>query len=111
MLAALTLLELGDVDSRLVLFDTFAGHPRPDPAKDGQSNFDEWLKRRRTDQSSDWAAVSLDEVKRNLESTGYPPKKLVFIKEVVEETIIPNRPEAIALLRLDTDWYVRPPTS
>jgi O-methyltransferase len=105
MLAALTLLKLGDVGRRLVLFDTFAGHPRPDPAEDGQSNFDEWARRRRTDESSDWAAVSLDEVRTNLQSTGYPTEKTTFIPGVVEKTIVPNRPETIALLRLDTDWY------
>lgn len=105
MLAALTLLGLGDSGRRLVLFDTFAGHPRPDPIKDAQANYDEWVRRRRTEESSDWAAVSLDDVKKNLECTGYPLEKIVLIKGVVENTIVPNRPETIALLRLDTDWY------
>jgi O-methyltransferase len=105
MLAALTLLKLGDVRRRLILFDTFAGHPRPDPVRDAQANFDEWLRRRRTDESSDWAAVSLDEVRKNLQSTGYPAEKIIFIQGVVEKTIVPNRPDMIALLRLDTDWY------
>jgi O-methyltransferase len=105
MMVALTLLMLGDTSRRLVLFDTFAGHPRPDPDMDTKANYDEWTRRRRTEQSSDWAYASIDEVRTNIESTGYPMGNVALIKGVVEETIVPNAPEAIALLRLDTDWY------
>ncbi len=105
MMAALTLLTLGDTGRRLVLFDTFAGHPRPDPDRDSKANYDEWARRRRTEQSSDWAYASIEEVRANIESTGYPMARVVLIKGVVEETIVPNAPEVIALLRLDTDWY------
>jgi hypothetical protein len=48
---------------------------------------------------------SLEEVKRNLYSTGYPKDKLHFIEGKVENTIPGFSPEEIALLRLDTDWY------
>lgn len=105
MMAALSLIALGDTSRRLMLFDTFAGHPRPDPERDGRQFYDEWARRRRTDQSSDWADVSIEEVRHNMESTGYPPQNIKLIKGVVQETIQSNLPDAIALLRLDTDWY------
>ena len=105
MMAALTLAALGKADRELFLFDTFAGHPRPNPERDLRQHYEFWLQRRRTDQSSSWAEVTLEEVRSNLASTGYPPDRLRFVKGVVQETIPTAAPEAIALLRLDTDWY------
>jgi O-methyltransferase len=109
MMAALTLLARGVTNRRLFLFDTFEGLPKPDKEKDidlwGHSNYDEWTRHRLSDTSSDWAYASLDEVRRNMESTGYPMDQIVFVKGMVQDTIIDNLPEAIALLRLDTDWY------
>ncbi len=105
MMAALTLLALGKTDRSLVLFDTFAGHPRPNPERDCKEHYEFWLQRRRTDQSSSWAEAALEEVRGNLRSTGYPFGKLSFVKGIVQETIPASAPKAIALLRLDTDWY------
>jgi O-methyltransferase len=105
MMAALTLLALGKTDRNLFLFDTFAGHPRPNPERDHKEHYEFWLRRKRTDQSSSWAEVALEEVRGNLASTGYPSEKLSFVKGIVQETIPANAPGAISLLRLDTDWY------
>jgi O-methyltransferase len=105
MMAALTLLALGKSDRNLLLFDTFAGHPRPNPERDCKEHYEFWLQRRRTDRSSSWAEVALEEVRGNLASTGYPLDKVAFVKGVVQETLPASAPEAIALLRLDTDWY------
>ena len=52
-----------------------------------------------------WAYGSLDEVRRNLGSTGYPDQYISFIEGKVEDTIPTNVPDRISLLRLDTDWY------
>ena len=42
----------------------------------------------------------------NIRSTGYPEQRVHFIKGPVEQTIPVHPPvPAIALLRLDTDWY------
>jgi hypothetical protein len=38
-------------------------------------------------------------------TTGYPADKLVFVKGRVEDTLPGSAPAAVALLRLDTDWY------
>lgn len=105
MMAALTLAALGKTDRELFLFDTFAGHPRPNPERDLRDHYEFWLQRRRTDSSSSWAEVTLEEVRANLSSTGYPLDRVRLIKGIVQETIPAAAPEAIALLRLDTDWY------
>lgn len=109
MLAALVLVSLGDTGRRLWLYDTFEGLPKPDPEKDvdmwGNSQFNEWVKFSRTDESSGLANVPLEEVRRNIASTGYPIEKVELVKGMVERTIPAHAPNEIALLRLDTDWY------
>jgi O-methyltransferase len=107
MAAARTLLELGATSRNLYLFDTFEGMPSPgvqdvdlenEPAADLMSQSDK-------QSSLVWAYSALEEVKRNLLSTGYPESRVFFVKGKVEETIPQNAPSQIALLRLDTDWY------
>jgi len=105
MMAALSLLALGDTSRRLVCFDTFAGHPRPDPKRDGELYYREWAQQKITDKSSHWNEVSVEEVFQNIGSTGYPMDKVKLVKGMVEETLADNLPSQIALLRLDTDWY------
>src|SRR5579871_5131069 len=104
MLVAKTLLALGDTSRKIYLFDTFEGHPKPDVEKDidlwGHNAFNEWVNHRRTDETSDWAYVSLDEVRSNMASTGYPMDKVMFVKGMVEKTAAMNTPSSIALIRL-----------
>jgi len=54
-----------------------------------------------------WCACPLDNVKRSLESTGYPKEKLHYVKGDVMKTLqdSSNIPSKISCLRLDTDWY------
>jgi hypothetical protein len=40
-----------------------------------------------------------------MESTDYPRERIRYIEGKVEETLPGSRPDRIALLRLDTDWY------
>src|SRR5262249_2992396 len=54
---------------------------------------------------NEWCYASLEDVRRNLLSTGYPPDRCHFIKGDVLETIPAADMPQIALLRLDTDWY------
>jgi hypothetical protein len=108
MMAALTLLELNDTSRSLYLFDTFEGLPRPGEEDEdfaGNKQYNEWTRHRRTDSSSDWAYASIEEVRANLESIGYPTDKVIFVKGMVQDTLPNNAPNRIALLRLDTDWY------
>ena len=110
MLIAETLLALGESSRRIFLFDTFAGHPRPDAEKDsdiwGNRAIDEWQRTTGDDNHGQWAYVSLEEVQANLALTGYPSDKLVFVKGMVEKTVQNvDAKGRLALLRLDTDWY------
>ena len=107
MAAALTYLELGRKDVDLFLFDTFAGMPKP-----GDEDIHAYTGKAATDllakssKSSDlWAYAPIEEVRQNLESTGFPPERLHLIEGDVEETIPGRAPESISILRLDTDWY------
>lgn len=49
--------------------------------------------------------AAIDDVRRNLQSTGYPANRIRFVKGKVEDTIPAAAPAQIAVLRLDTDWY------
>ncbi len=103
MAAALTLLQMGDTGRDLWLFDTFEGMTEPterDVSFTGMSASTE-LKAR----NGIWCDATLDDVERNVGSTGYDPGHVHFVKGRVEETIPAQCPGAISLLRLDTDWY------
>jgi hypothetical protein len=54
---------------------------------------------------NDWCYASLDDVRRNLLSTGYPEEKCHFVQGDVLETLPLGDMPPIAMLRLDTDWY------
>jgi hypothetical protein len=109
MMACLSLVELGDTERRVWLYDTFEGMTEPtrkdsvSPLRgrrllpDPGSMVDRWF--------LDGLAVTADEVRANLSSTGYPTERLIFVQGKVEDTLPKSVPDRIALLRLDTDWY------
>lgn len=109
MSVAHTLLALGDTNRHLYLFDTFAGMTAPtdkDRSQYGEGDPQtHYAKSLSADGVSNWSYASLEEVKRNLLSTGYPADKLHFIKGPVENTLPEHAPGGISLLRLDTDFY------
>lgn len=109
MLAALTLLELGDTSRDLYLFDTFEGMSAPtekDVMFDGTKAKDLLnTSERREELNNYWCIGTIENVRRNMIATGYPEKRIHLIKGKVEDTIPQNAPGKIALLRLDTDWY------
>jgi O-methyltransferase len=109
MMMALTLLQLGAPDRTIRLFDTFEGHPEPDAEKDidlwGTRGVDQLAQHKKQNPGVGWGAASIEEVRANLDSTGYPPHLVKLVKGMVEETAPRNVPDRIALLRLDTDWY------
>lgn len=108
MVIAKTLMQEGITNRKIYLYDTYAGMSKPGEKdrrlSDGKSTLPAWKKGQKTGFNTEGYA-SLEEVKRNLLSTGYPKKNLVFVKGKVEETIPEKSPKRIALLRLDTDWY------
>ena len=109
MLLARTLLQSGDTSRTLHLFDTYEGHPEPDSTHDvdlwGNRAAEEWARQRKAGDPAGWARVSIEEVRKNMALTGYPMEKVRLVKGMVEWTAAGNAPQALALLRLDTDWY------
>jgi hypothetical protein len=110
MAAARTLIESGDRTRHLHLFDTFEGMTTPtddDVAVTGESA-SELMARSdiaREDAESVWCFASLDVVKQAMASVGYDNSRIHYVMGRVEDTIPASAPGAIALLRLDTDWY------
>jgi hypothetical protein len=104
MAAAKTLLRLPDTTRDLYLFDTFQGMSEP-TGKDVDYSGKRAADVLREDEGYKCAAAPLEEVKKVLYATGYPSEKLHFVAGKVEETLPGEAPEAISLLRLDTDWY------
>jgi len=102
----------------IYMFDTFEGLTEPgefDFTRDDSvlytmsrtDTHQEWERQRREDVINGWCYCSLDQVRFNVEQTGYPLERLFYIKGDVCKTLLEpqNIPEKIAVLRLDTDWY------
>jgi O-methyltransferase len=101
---ARTLLQINDVSRDLYLFDTFEGMSEPS-AKDvdySGKRADEVMLENSSFKCGD---APLERVKEVLYATGYPKERIHFVKGKVEQTVPGGAPDAIALLRLDTDWY------
>jgi hypothetical protein len=92
---------------KLHLFDTFDGMSQPtDVDKDYRGvAAAAYLALEDKNTSWIWAYSPLEEVRRNLRSTGYDESQVSFIQGRVEQTLPAHAPGQIALLRLDTDWY------
>lgn len=106
MAVARTLLAGGDADRDLYLFDTFEGMSAPtDTDRDHRGNSAAGLLDSSSRDEAVWCYAGIEDVRANLESTGYPRERLHFVQGRVEDTIPDRAPDEIALLRLDTDWY------
>ena len=98
------------------LYDTFEGmvsprHPNDGPVAVGtyrsitsgevRRSYDEWHGEKR------WAFGPIDDVRANVGRAGYPEERVHFVVGDVCETLRDpvHRPDSIALLRLDTDFY------
>ena len=106
MAVALALAARGDTSRHLYLYDTYEGMSEPgaaDRSHDGQTAAEQLARTARG--QGVWCEAGLDDVQANLGSTGYPRAQIHFVQGKVEATIPDTAPEAIALLRLDTDWY------
>jgi hypothetical protein len=108
MAALRTLKLMNDVERRVWLYDTFEGMSPPtarDVDHQGKTA-DELLREDRPDDpNSIWCRSSLAEVRKNVAGCGYPAAKLRYVVGPVEQTLPKEKPDRIALLRLDTDWY------
>lgn len=107
MVAALTFAHLGDTSRTLWLYDTFEGMTEPeeqDTDYRGESARDR-MEHEGIERPGQWCHGPLDAVKQVMASTGYPEARLRYIQGRVEDTLPTLRPERVAVLRLDTDWY------
>src|SRR5215510_3062393 len=91
MLAAYTLLELGDISRDLFLFDTFEGMA---PPSEKDVMFDGTTARQVLDtaepkegEDNYWCVATVDSVRKNVLSTGYPADRVHLVKGKVEETL------------------------
>jgi hypothetical protein len=107
MAMALTLKRLGATSRDLYLYDTFEGMTPPTEEdvgiKDGVPALE--LYKSQQAQYGGWCQAGLEDVRKNLLSTGYPSNRIHFIEGRVESTLPAQAPASVALLRLDTDWY------
>ncbi len=106
MAAAIALLECNDYRRFLYLYDTFAGMTKPS-ATDYDCNGVSAAEHLMGTPAGKgvWCEASEEDVRRNMESTGYSAALIRYIRGRVEDTIPATMPERIALLRIDTDWY------
>jgi hypothetical protein len=108
MAAAKTLMDVHDTGRDLYLFDTFEGMSAPtdrDVDLTDRGAAELMARSDRQDDTSIWASVGLDDVKRSMAKVGYPETRIHYVRGKVEETLPAHAPAPIALLRLDTDWY------
>ena len=94
MAAALEWMKLR-AERKLWLFDTFDGMPAPTNADvdySGKSAAHR-MEQERTVSGGKWVYGALDEVRRNLQSTGYPDARVSFVEGKVEDTIPARAPE------------------
>jgi hypothetical protein len=106
MITALTLLSLPESERRLYLYDTYEG--MPDATAEDVTHQDETadqIKARLKNEQDQWNYASLEEVRENVLSTGFPADRLTLVKGKVEDTIPGTIPDAVSILRLDTDFY------
>ena len=109
MATALTLLECGDPQRQLHLFDTYEGMVEPG-ANDLRHDLTPPAEMMASvlgphGDVSMWCYASIDDVRQAMGSTGYDPHRIHYVRGRTEETLPDHAPERIAILRLDTDWY------
>ena len=103
MIAADTFLKLKDY-RHIYLFDAF-DLPIPAPVQSDKDVFGTTILGGAAKAQPYWNAVSEEEVKNNMCSTGYPESNIHTIKGLVNDTVPYKGPKKISILRLDTDTY------
>jgi hypothetical protein len=109
MLVAKMLAQRGLTNRQLYLYDTFEGMSEPtekDVDVRGVGAARQLEQSVADKENSVWCLADLQDVTNNMAQTGYPMAAIKFVKGKVEDTIPQTMPaHAVALLRLDTDWY------
>lgn len=110
MLMAKTLVNEEEKERKIWMYDTFDGMTEPtedDSEIETNISGSDLLKNtpKNTDKFNMWAYAPLEMVKKNMKKTMFPKERIHFIEGKVEDTLSKTKPQNIALLRLDTDWY------
>ena len=110
MAIAKALMELNESTRKIWLYDTFEGMTEPtshdveiETGKKGKELLEGV--ERNTEKFNMWAYAPKELVIKNMKKTGYPSDNIKYIIGKVENTLKSQKPQKIALLRLDTDWY------
>lgn len=110
MAIAKALMELNETTRNIWLYDTFEGMTEPtshdveiETGKKGKELLEGV--ERNTEKFNMWAYAPKEMVIKNMKKTGYPSDNIKYIIGKVENTLKSQKPQKIALLRLDTDWY------
>jgi hypothetical protein len=108
MVSMLVLKSSDRLDKKFYLYDTFEGMSEPTKfdADYSENKADELLKNNLKNKTNKiWCYSPIEDVKNNLNLINYPEENIKFVKGKVEDTLLSQVPDKIALLRLDTDWY------
>lgn len=105
MVVAHTLLDLDVADRDLFLYDTFTHMPDPGEHDTDHRGVPAEEILEVAVEAEAFRYLPFDEVRAALVGTGYPEPRLHLVQGMVEDTIPDQAPDAIALCRLDTDWY------
>ncbi|HSK79641.1 MAG TPA: TylF/MycF/NovP-related O-methyltransferase [Thermoanaerobaculia bacterium] len=104
LLVSLILKARGVRDRKVLLYDTFTGMTPPSEMDvDYKGNTAAGMMAENAD-GRGWCYAPLEELKSNF-ARHELPFETAFIEGDVAETLKGPKPERIALLRLDTDWY------
>jgi hypothetical protein len=109
LMVAQVLQHRGVSDRHLFLYDTFEGMSEPTAEDvDFRGQKADLMLEQTQDQkeTSVWCLANLDDVKLTMSNSSFPSANIHYVEGKVEDTIPTTVPSnAIALLRLDTDWY------
>jgi O-methyltransferase len=111
MAILLRLCQRGISDRDVVGFDTFEGMTKPTGEdvdfQDRAVRSRTWVETlKKVTKLEGSLAFSRDEVFAVLASTGYAPERIHLVAGPVEDTLPAHAPDTVAVLRLDTDFYV-----
>lgn len=107
MIMAKTLVAEGSTGRDFYLYDTYEGMPEPTARDVDHRGVDARvvMEEAGVPEMQAWCHASIEDVRANMATTGYPEAKLQFVRGLVEQTLPGVVPASIAVLRLDTDWY------
>ena len=91
------------------LYDTFEGMANPSVHDENilnqKATYELKKNKKKENQNDIWAYSPMSYVDKNIKKTGINQKNIVFIKGLVENTLLNIKPKKISLLRRDTDFY------